>query len=182
MNYHSIFHDDMKNGSGLRVTLFVSGCAHNCRGCHNPDTHDPKSGEVFDENALNKIKKYLDHDYIDGITITGGDPLYPANLTDVYNLICTIRKEFPNKTIWLYTGYTFEEIAERKEYHDIVSNVDVLVDGRFEKDNADANYPWAGSTNQRVIDIKETLKVYPDIVLFKEDNVEEKTNKILFGE
>ena len=149
MNYHSIFHDDMKNGTGLRVTLFVSGCAHNCRGCHNPDTHDPKSGEVFDENALNKIKRYLDHDYIDGITITGGDPLYPANLTDVYNLICIIRKEFPNKTIWLYTGYKYEELKDIQL--DILNYVDVLVDGPFEFEKRDTTLPFRGSSNQRII-------------------------------
>ena len=87
MNYHSIFHDDMKNGTGLRVVLFVSGCSHNCRGCQNPDTHDFKSGELFDKSAMDRIRKYLNHDYIDGITLTGGDPLHPANLTDIDELI-----------------------------------------------------------------------------------------------
>jgi len=182
MNYHSIFHDDMKNGTGLRVVLFVSGCSHNCRGCQNPDTHDFKSGELFDKSAMDRIRKYLDRDYIDGITLTGGDPLHPANLEEIDELIHMIREEFPDKTIWLYTGYTIEEIMERESLSKIVSEVDVLVDGRFDIELLDANYPWAGSTNQRVIDIKETLKVYPEIVLFKEDDVESKTNKILFGE
>jgi anaerobic ribonucleoside-triphosphate reductase activating protein len=145
-------------------------------------THDPNSGELFDENAYNRIKKHLDHDYIDGITLTGGDPLYHSNRKDINNLIDTIRKDFPTKTIWLYTGYKFNAIMEDPELKEIVSKVDVLVDGKFKQDKADANYPWAGSTNQAVIDIKETLKVYPEIVLFKEDNVEAKTNKILFGE
>ena len=182
MNYHSIFYDDIKNGTGLRVTLFVSGCTHNCKGCHNPMTHDANSGEPFDESALNRIRKHLNHDYIDGITLTGGDPLHPANTKDIYKLICTIKEEFPDKTIWLYTGYVIEEIIDDSVVSAIIDKIDVLVDGRFEIDKADANYPWAGSTNQRVIDMKETLKVYPKIVLYKEDDVESKTNKILFGD
>lgn len=182
MNYHSIFYDDMKNGTGLRVVLFISGCDHNCKGCHNPMTHDPKSGELFDEAAMNRIRKHLNHDYIDGITLTGGDPLYHSNRKDINNLIDIIRNEFPTKTIWLYTGYEFNVIMEDSELKSIVSKVDVIVDGKFEMDKADANYPWAGSTNQSVIDVKETLKVYPEIILIKEDDVEAKTNKILFGE
>lgn len=181
MNYHSIFYDDMKNGEGLRVVLFVSGCNHNCKECQNPMTHDPESGELFDEIAMNRIRKHLNHDYIDGITLSGGDPLYPSNRSEISKLIDTIRNEFPTKTIWLYTGYTFNTIMEDPELKEIATKTDVIVDGKFEIDKADANYPWAGSTNQTVIDIKETLKVYPEIVLVKEDDVESKTNKFLFG-
>lgn len=180
MNYHSIFYDDMKNGAGLRVVLFVSGCNHNCKECHNPITHNPNSGELFDENALNRIRKHLNHDYIDGITLTGGDPLYNSNRKDINNLIDTLNLEFPDKTIWLYTGYNIEYIMQNSELKDIVNKVDVLVDGKFEISKLDNNYPWAGSTNQRVINIKETIKKYPEIVLFTEDDVESKTNKILF--
>ena len=181
MNYHSIFYDDMKNGEGLRVTLFVSGCSHRCKGCHNPETHDPESGELFDKKAMNRLIKHLNHDYIDGITLSGGDPLYCSNRKDINKLIDTIKKKFPTKTIWLYTGYKFSAIMKDPELREIVSKVDVLVDGRFKADKADANYPWAGSTNQAVINIKETLKVYPEIVLVEEEDVEAKTNKILFG-
>ena len=181
MNYHSIFYNDMKNGVGLRVVLFVSGCDHKCKGCHNPMTHDPNSGELFDENAMNRIRKHINHEYIDGITLTGGDPLFHSNRKDINNLIDTIKSEFPDKTIWLYTGYKFDYIMENPELKEIVSKVDVVVDGKFKHDKADANYPWAGSTNQAVVNVKETLKVYPKIVLVKEDNVEEITNKFLFG-
>lgn len=182
MNYHSIFYDDMKNGAGLRVVLFVSGCSHNCKGCHNPMTHDPKSGELFDSKAMDRIRKHLDHKYVDGITLSGGDPLYCSNRNDIDILIDIIKAEFPNKTIWLYTGYKLEEIMEDYKLKEIVSKVDVLVDGKFEIDKLDANYPWAGSINQRIINVKETLKAYPEIVLVTEDDVEEKTNRILFGE
>ena len=182
MNYHSIFYDDMKNGVGLRVTLFVSGCDHKCKGCQNPMTHDPESGEPFDENALNRIRKHLNHSYIDGLTLTGGDPLFHSNRKDINNLIDIIKSEFPTKTIWLYTGYKLDKIMEDPELKEIASKVDVIVDGKFKLNKLDANYPWAGSTNQQVIDMKETMKVYPEIVLVKEDNVEDRTNKFLFGE
>ena len=181
MNYHSIFYDDIKNGVGLRVTLFVSGCSHNCKGCQNPMTHNPNSGELFDDKAMDRIRKHLNHDYVDGITLSGGDPLFKANRKDINKLIDTIKKEFPDKTIWLYTGYKFAYIMKTKELKDIVSKVDVVVDGKFQIDKLDANYPWAGSTNQNVIDVKETLKTYPELVLVKENDVENKTNEILFG-
>lgn len=182
MNYHSIFYDDMKNGTGLRVTLFVSGCDHQCKGCQNPMTHDPDSGEVFNEDALNRIRKHLNHDYIDGLTLTGGDPLFYSNRKDINNLIDIIKFEFPEKTIWLYTGYDIDEIMKDPELKEIASKVDVIVDGKFELDKLDANYPWAGSTNQQVIDMKKTIKSYPEIVLVKEDDVESITNKFLFEE
>lgn len=181
MNYSAIFYDDMKNGSGLRVTLFVNGCEHKCKGCQNPSTHDPCGGELFDDNALNRIIKHLNHDYISGLTLSGGDPLYPSNREDIYNLINIIKIKFPDKNIWLYTGYTFEAIMKDDLMKKIASKVDIIVDRKFKLDKLDANYPWAGSTNQRVIDVKETLKAYPNIVLYKEDNVEERTNKFLFG-
>lgn len=181
MNYHSIFYDDMKNGEGLRVVLFVSGCNHNCPGCQNPGTHDSNSGELFDNNAMNRLMRHLAEDHIDGLTLSGGDPLNDHNLSDINKLIDTVKEKYPEKTIWLYTGYTFEQIMNNEDLREIVSKVDVVVDGRFEIDKLDVNYSWAGSTNQMVINVPETLKVYPEIILVKEDNVEEKTNKILFN-
>jgi anaerobic ribonucleoside-triphosphate reductase activating protein len=171
----------MKNGEGLRVVLFVSGCSHNCPGCQNPVTHDPNSGELFDNNAMNRLMRHLAEDHIDGLTLSGGDPLNEHNISDINELIDTVRDTYPEKTIWLYTGYAFEQIMSNVELREIIYKVDVVVDGRFEIDKLDVNYPWAGSTNQRVINVPETLKVYPKIILVKEDNVEEKTNKILFN-
>lgn len=154
MNYHNITHNDMLNGEGIRVILWVAGCNHHCINCHNPETHDPKSGIEFDVKAKNEIFEELEKDYISGITFTGGDPLHPNNRKDVGLLCYEIKQKFKDKTIWLYTGYTFEEISNLPLLHFI----DVLVDGKFEQELADINYPWAGSTNQRVIDIKKTLK------------------------
>lgn len=154
MNYHNITHNDMLNGEGIRVILWVAGCNHHCINCHNPETHDPESGIEFDVKAKNEIFEELEKDYISGITFTGGDPLHPNNRKDVGLLCYEIKQKFIDKTIWLYTGYNFEEIS----YLPLISYIDVLVDGKFDQHLENINYPWAGSTNQRVIDIKKTLK------------------------
>ena len=113
MNYHDIKHDDMNNGPGLRVTLFVSGCDHYCNGCQNPETWDTKSGIPFDNTAIEEIFKQLDNDYISGITFSGGDPLNENNRVEVCSLISKIKSRYGNsKSIWIYTGYTWNEIIE----------------------------------------------------------------------
>lgn len=159
MNYHDIKKCNMLNGEGLRCVLFVSGCSHMCEGCHNPETWNPKSGIPFDEKALKEIYDELDQDYIDGLTLSGGDPLNEANADAIYELVSKIKKDFSNKTIWIYTGYTYEELQmdnstiglTRKK---ILNKCDVLVDGKFEKDLLSEEYPYAGSTNQRIIKLK----------------------------
>lgn len=156
MNYHLIKTDDMLNGSGLRVVLFLSGCSHRCSSCHNPETWDANSGVQFDEAAKAEIFKELAKSYISGITLSGGDPL--CHPYEIYKLTQEIKEKFPNKNIWLYTGYTWEQILSSRERTKVILNVDVLVDGRFEQDKEDVNYPWAGSTNQRVIDVQKSLE------------------------
>ena len=160
MNYHNITYPDMNNGAGLRVVLWLSGCSHHCAKCQNPQTWNPNSGILFDNKAHDELFEALSHDYISGITFSGGDPLNEANLYEVYNLINDIKTFFPNKTIWMYTGYTFDEIFEgtnslRKQ---IVQKCDILVDGKYIDSLKDVNYPWAGSINQRIIDISQTIK------------------------
>ena len=107
MNYHNITYPDMNNGEGLRVVLWLSGCSHKCRGCQNPQTWDADSGIQFDESAKEELFRELGKDYISGLTLTGGDPLFDCNLEDVLELVNSIRKSFPQKTIWIYTGYLF---------------------------------------------------------------------------
>lgn len=166
MNYHDIKHDDMNNGPGLRVTLFVSGCDHYCNGCQNPETWDTKSGIPFDNTAIEEIFKQLDNDYISGITFSGGDPLNANNRVEVCSLIHQIRLKYgKSKSIWIYTGYTWEEIVNTLT--PVLLGVDVLIDGMFDKDLADVNYHWAGSTNQRVIDVQRSLEE-KKIVLYKD--------------
>ena len=109
MRYHDITTDDMKNGSGLRVVLWVSGCEHKCPGCHNPVTWDINDGLVFDDAAKLELFSELEKSYISGVTFSGGDPLHTQNREEVGKLICEIKEKFPKKTIWLYTGYNYDK-------------------------------------------------------------------------
>ena len=163
MNYHNITKDDMLNGDGLRVVLWVAGCSHCCYMCQNPITWNPNDGIQFDDNALNEIFVELSKDYISGITLSGGDPMYIDNRVCIEMLCKAIKSTFPTKTIWMYTGYTFEEIKDSN----ILNYIDVLVDGKFINDIKDVNLHWVGSSNQRVINVKETLK-QNKIILWEE--------------
>ena len=153
MNYHNITKTDMLNGDGLRVVLWVSGCDHACKGCQNPQTWSVHSGIPFDEDAKKELFEELSKDYVSGITFSGGDPFHTSNRNEVLELIKEIKVKFPNKTIWVYTGYTWEHIKDLA----IMKYIDVLVDGRFVEELADVNYPYAGSTNQKVIDVQKSL-------------------------
>lgn len=149
MNYHNILHDNMLNGEGLRVVLFVSGCTHKCYNCQNPQTHDFNSGIQFDKTAIDEIFDELSHPYIKGLTISGGDPLHPKNLDDVYLLCQIVKKYFPTKDIWVYTGYTYENLT--LEQQKCLKYIDVLVDGEYVEELKDINKPYVGSTNQRIL-------------------------------
>lgn len=158
MNYHNITYDDMLNGKGLRVVLWLSGCSHKCEGCHNPETWNKDSGILFDENAKQEIFNQLEKDYIDGITLSGGDPLFKENASEILSLVQEIKQKFPNKTIWLYTGYTWFQVKSYVYLRKIVEFVDVLVDGKFDKNLVDTQCKWRGSTNQNIIDVQKSLK------------------------
>lgn len=180
INYHNITHDDMNNGDGLRVVLWLSGCSHHCYNCQNPQTWNPDSGIPFDKLAKQEIFNELSKDYISGITFSGGDPLHENNLDEVLKLVKQIRISFPEKTIWLYTGFEWNEIMNYKikadlcedntsfEKHikedlsmikrkNIISNVNVLVDGEYIDEQKDLTLKWRGSKNQRVIDVKQSF-------------------------
>lgn len=173
INYHNITHDDMNNGDGLRVVLWLSGCSHHCYNCQNPQTWNPDSGIQFDESAKQEIFNELSKDYISGITFSGGDPLYEYNLDEILKLIQEIRICFPEKTIWLYTGYNFDFLnSQYNEFKytpfaanadewltrwEIISNVDVLVDGEYIDEQKDITLKWRGSKNQRCIDVQQSL-------------------------
>ena len=184
MNYHNITYPDMNNGSGLRVVLWCSACSHHCVGCQNPQTWDANSGIPFDEKAEEELFRELSKDYISGLTLTGGDPLHENNLDDILRIVNKIRLLLPEKNIWLYTGYTVKEIytdrfilspsasdiassepdyivveesLKDKKRSDIIKQCDVLVDGRYIDKLRDVSLHWCGSSNQRVIDIKQTL-------------------------
>ena len=154
MKFHNITKDDMLNGDGIRVVLWVSGCSHHCKNCQNPITWDPNVGVDFDDSAKQEIFTELDKPYVSGITFSGGDPLFPGNRKEVLELAKEIKAKYPKKTIWLYTGYTYDQIKDLE----IIPYLDVIVDGRFVEKLKDLNLHWKGSSNQKVIDVKQTLK------------------------
>ena len=185
MNYHNITYPDQNNGDGLRVVLWLSGCSHHCVGCQNPQTWDCNSGILFDQDAKEELFRELNRDYISGLTLSGGDPLYENNLNEVLNLVNEIRVSFPQKTIWLYTGYTWGELfmyddeinkfpnylrKDKMEFYtkrqQIIKQCNVLIDGRYIDSQRDITLKWRGSSNQRVIDIQESL-LKGEIVLWK---------------
>lgn len=144
MKYHNITHDDMLNGEGLRVVLWVSGCEHKCKNCHNPVTWDKDNGIIFDDTSKEELFNELSKPYISGITFSGGDPLHPHNRRTITSLAKEIRKKFNNKTIWLYSGYLYEDVKDLE----VFDYLDVFIDGKYEEDKSSPNIPWIGSSNQ----------------------------------
>ncbi|MCD7727516.1 MAG: anaerobic ribonucleoside-triphosphate reductase activating protein [Ruminococcus sp.] len=164
MNYGSIKKCDVANGPGVRVSLFVSGCTHHCKGCFNPETWDFNYGKEFDSSAENRILELLIPDYIEGFSLLGGEPFEPQNQPTLTLLLRKIKKRFPEKKIWCYSGYTLDkdilnkDSKIRTEYTDeMIGYIDVLVDGEFKEELKNLNIKFRGSENQRLIDVKKTL-------------------------
>lgn len=145
MNYLNINECDTVNGAGIRVSLTVSGCSHNCAGCFMPDSHNYKAGKEYTPEVEDYILSLLAHKHVSGISILGGDPLAPKNRETVQKLCKRVKEELPDKTIWVWTGYVAEEVMECLEH------IDVLVDGKFVQELADPKLLWKGSSNQRVL-------------------------------
>ena len=164
MRYHDITKDDMKNGTGLRAVLWLSGCSHECKGCQNPITWDPDGGLIFDEASRSELYDILSREYIDGITLSGGDPLYEGNREEVLKLVKDIRNNFPDKSVWIYTGYDYEKVCNLE----IMDYTDVLVDGPYIEEQRDVSLRWIGSANQRVIDVGSS-KEEGKIVLYEKN-------------
>lgn len=161
MNYSTIKAFDVANGPGIRVSLFVSGCRHACKGCFNESIWDFKSGDKFSEKTVNEIIELLNRDYIRGLTLLGGEPLDPNNQEWVCTLVEKVREKLPNKTIWCYSGYTYEYITNYMYKNlpytkRLLACCDVLVDGKFILELLDLKLQFRGSANQRVIDLRKT--------------------------
>lgn len=157
MKYIDITTSDVNNGPGCRVTLWIPGCMHNCKGCHNEWAQNYSVGEKFTEDTYKYLIEKLSKPYIAGLTISGGDPLYQDVdvLEHLYNIICDIRRDLPEKTIWLYTGFYYENLnTTQKQIADLC---DVIVDGPFIEEQKDLTLPFRGSKNQRIIYIKDKL-------------------------
>ena len=169
MKVVSITTCDINNGPGVRTTIWISGCNHKCHSCHNPELQDYDYGKykLLSPKVFDKINKELSKDYIEGITFSGGDPLdqNTRSLRELRTLLYYIKKHWPNKTIWVYTGGTYEVINKITIINQIFEYVDVLVDGLFILEKRDITLPFRGSTNQRIIDIQESIKQNKTIIL-----------------
>ena len=171
MNYSKINKNDIANGIGIRVTIFVSGCTHHCKGCFNPDTWDFKFGEPFTKDTENEILEALEPSYINGLTLLGGEPMEPVNQLALLPFLERLKQRFPNKTIWCFSGYTFEELtgdsrARCSATDKMLGLIDVLVDGEFKEELKDISLRFKGSSNQRIIDLKKSIEKN-DVVLWE---------------
>ncbi|MBQ2390447.1 MAG: anaerobic ribonucleoside-triphosphate reductase activating protein [Clostridia bacterium] len=163
MNYATIKKNDVANGEGVRVSLFVSGCTHHCDGCFNSETWDFEYGEKYTEATEKEILSALGKNYIRGLSLLGGEPFEPQNQAEVLSLARRARSLYPEKDIWCYSGYLYEELSQGKvgdseTCKELLSNIDVLIDGEFIKDKKDLHLRFRGSSNQRIIDVKKSLK------------------------
>lgn len=154
MNYGGIIKASLSDGAGWRVVLFVSGCEHHCPGCHNRESWDPNYGIAFDEAALNRVVAELSRDEIRGLTVSGGDPLLPSNRPYVERLLKTVKTLFPEKDVWLYTGYDWDDVESLA----LMDYVDFCVDGKFDESLRDTTLAFRGSSNQRIVDVKKSRK------------------------
>ena len=163
MHYGRINKCDIANGEGVRVSLFVSGCRNRCKGCFQPETWDFNYGNLFDNAAIEQIMTALENPSVRGLTILGGEPMEPENQPEILSLLRTIKQKYPDKTVWLYTGNTYEELNGEHRTHteyteEILALVDIFVDGRYIEEEKSLGLRFRGSKNQRVIDMNETRK------------------------
>lgn len=179
MRYHNITKADMLNGEGLRVVLWTAGCSHHCQACQNVVTWNCEYGLLFDERAKQEIFDELEHEWCSGLTLSGGDPLFLGNRSEIAKLVKEVREKYPDKTIWSYTGYTWEELLDQKNGDEnlsiILDNIDVLLDGKFVLRLALEKLHYVGSSNQCIIDVKKSLETDEKVLYI--DN-----EKILRGE
>lgn len=164
MNYANIKFNDIANGEGVRVSLFVSGCTHHCKNCFNPETWDFNYGKPFTLDVQDKILKELEPSHINGLTLLGGEPMEPSNQKGLLDFIKKVKATYPNKSIWCYTGYLFDkellnQSRARCQFTDeVLKYIDILVDGEFKEELKDITLRFKGSSNQRVIDVQQSLK------------------------
>ncbi len=155
MRYNKIRKMDIADGPGIRVSIFMQGCAFNCKNCFNPETHDFNAGEEFTDETIDKVLNLSKDETIKGLSILGGEPMHPKNIEGTTKLAKAFKEKYPNKTVWAWTGFSFDEDLKDKE---VLNYIDVLVDGQYKDDLHNPKLKWKGSSNQRVIDVKQSLK------------------------
>ena len=164
MRYNKIRKMDISDGPGVRVSIFMQGCAFNCKNCFNPETHNFEGGEEFTDETIEKVLNLCDKEHIAGLSILGGEPMHPKNIEGTTKLAKAFKERFPNKSVWAWSGFLYDKNLKDKE---IMNYLDVLVDGQFEEEKRNPNLEWRGSENQRVIDIQKSIKA-GEIIPYKE--------------
>ena len=155
MRYNKIRKMDIADGPGVRVSIFMQGCTFNCKNCFNPETHDFSGGKEFTDDTIARVLELCENENIEGLSILGGEPMHPKNIEGTTKLAKKFKKKFPNKNIWVWTGFLFDKDLKDKE---VMKYIDVLVDGQYVDELHDPKLKWKGSSNQRVIDVQESLK------------------------
>src|SRR5574344_1360451 len=155
MRYNKIRKMDISNGPGVRVSIFMQGCIFNCKNCFNPETHDFNGGKEFTDDTINKVLELCNKDYIVGLSILGGEPMHPKNIDGTTKLVKAFKEKYRDKNIWIWTGYLYDKDLKNKE---VLDYIDVLVDGNYKDELHNPLLKWRGSSNQRVIDVKNSLK------------------------
>ena len=164
MRYNKIRKMDIADGPGVRVSIFTQGCSFNCKNCFNQETHDFNGGKEFNDETLNHILDLCNNEHIEGLSILGGEPMHPQNIEGTTKLAKAFKEKYPNKSLWAWSGYSFDNDLKDKE---VAKYIDVIVDGRYEDDLRNPKLKWKGSENQRVIDVQKSL-ADSKIVLFKD--------------
>ena len=155
MRYNKIRKMDISNGPGIRVSIFMQGCAFNCKNCFNPETHDFNGGEEFTDKTIERIISLCANENIVGLSVLGGEPMHPKNIDGTMRLAKAFKEKYPDKTVWAWTGYLFDEYLSDKE---VCRYLDVVVDGQYVEELHNPSLKWKGSSNQRVIDVQKSLE------------------------
>ena len=180
MNYATIKNHDIANGLGVRVSLFVSGCTHHCKGCFNPETWDFNYGNEFTEEVQQEVISALAPDYISGLSLLGGEPFEPSNQASLVPFLKKVKELYPEKDIWCYSGYNFEsdmltgKLGDASVTDEMLSYIDILVDGEFVEGLKDISLRFKGSSNQRIIDVQQSLKTDTLVLWGEEANIDRK--------
>ena len=156
MRYNKIRKMDISDGPGVRVSIFMQGCTFKCKNCFNPETHDFKGGTEFTDETIDKVLSLAKPDHIKGLSVLGGEPMHPVNIDGTMKLVKAFKEKYPNKSVWVWSGFLYDDIMERNKK--IFNYIDVLVDGQYDDSLHDHTLKWKGSSNQRVIDVQKSLK------------------------
>ena len=166
MRYNLVRKMDIADGPGVRVSIFLQGCEFHCYNCFNPETWDFEGGDELTDEVIDRVIELCSEEYVQGLSILGGEPMHPKNIAGTTKIAKAFKTVYPNKNLWVWSGFTFEVLQKRKDAQEVLTLIDTLVDGQYKDELHDFRLEWRGSSNQRVIDVQKSLKTGA-IVLFE---------------